>query len=955
MARTARRILPFLVPALLAVSAATAAPPERTGDGIIVPLDEGPLKIEVCAPNVVRVAFAPDPRFFERRSLAAGVRRCEAPSFDLQTHGHEATLATGELKVRVDLKKGRVSFFTPDDHPILAETEDGRELAAATVQGEATHHVRQAWQPIPEESLYGLGQNQLGLLDLKGYDLDLWQHNIRVVVPFMASSQGYGILWDNTSYTRFGDLRPFEPIPKEQLFDAAGEKGGLSGSYYAGHIFERHVALRIDPKIDIHVPSGTKDPNLLIHPDLPPQGEVSVRWEGSVMSEKGGTHLLRAFSNGGIKLWFDDELVIDHWRQGWLPWYDMVRVEMDPGRHHRIRLEWTKTQDPGVVRLEWKTPSPTRPVTSLWSEVGDGVDYYFVYGPAMDRVVAGYRRLTGEAPMMPRWAFGLFQSRQRYETARQVTDVLEGFRSRGIPLDTIVQDWFYWKEDAWGSHEFDPARFPDPEAWIRKIHDQYKARFMISVWPKFYPGTANFEALQKGGYLYESTLRAGFKDWVGPGYPYAFYDAFNEQGRDLYWKQLIPLFSKGIDAWWLDATEPDLTPSPSLDNQRKYMNPTAMGTGARMLNAYSLVQSEGIYRHQRELAPNQRVFILTRSAFAGQQRDAAATWSGDVTSTWTALRKQIAAGLDFALAGIPYWTHDIGGFAVPPRFSRPDPRPEDVEEWRELNARWFQFGTFTPLTRVHGEFPHREMWNFGGETSPAYKAELEFDRLRYRMLPYVYSLVGEVTREAGTIMRPLVMDFPADARAHVIADQYMFGPAFLVSPVTTYKARSRLTYLPLGAGWYDFWTGEFFPGGQAIDAPAPFDRMPLYMRTGSIVPFGPELQRTDEKPADPITLFVYAGADGAFTLYEDDGLTYDYEKGAFARIPLRWDDAKDTLTIAKREGSFPGMLAERTFQVVLVSKDRRVGFSFEPRPGRTVRYAGDAVEIDLGPAAKAGK
>jgi alpha-D-xyloside xylohydrolase len=938
MARTARRILPFLVPALLAVSAATAAPPERTGDGIIVPLDEGPLKIEVCAPNVVRVAFAPDPRFFERRSLAAGVRRCEAPSFDLQTHGHEATLATGELKVRVDLKKGRVSFFTPDDHPILAETEDGRELAAATVQGEATHHVRQAWQPIPEESLYGLGQNQLGLLDLKGYDLDLWQHNIRVVVPFMASSQGYGILWDNTSYTRFGDLRPFEPIPKEQLFDAAGEKGGLSGSYYAGHIFERHVALRIDPKIDIHVPSGTKDPNLLIHPDLPPQGEVSVRWEGSVMSEKGGTHLLRAFSNGGIKLWFD-----------------MVRVEMDPGRHHRIRLEWTKTQDPGVVRLEWKTPSPTRPVTSLWSEVGDGVDYYFVYGPAMDRVVAGYRRLTGEAPMMPRWAFGLFQSRQRYETARQVTDVLEGFRSRGIPLDTIVQDWFYWKEDAWGSHEFDPARFPDPEAWIRKIHDQYKARFMISVWPKFYPGTANFEALQKGGYLYESTLRAGFKDWVGPGYPYAFYDAFNEQGRDLYWKQLIPLFSKGIDAWWLDATEPDLTPSPSLDNQRKYMNPTAMGTGARMLNAYSLVQSEGIYRHQRELAPNQRVFILTRSAFAGQQRDAAATWSGDVTSTWTALRKQIAAGLDFALAGIPYWTHDIGGFAVPPRFSRPDPRPEDVEEWRELNARWFQFGTFTPLTRVHGEFPHREMWNFGGETSPAYKAELEFDRLRYRMLPYVYSLVGEVTREAGTIMRPLVMDFPADARAHVIADQYMFGPAFLVSPVTTYKARSRLTYLPLGAGWYDFWTGEFFPGGQAIDAPAPFDRMPLYMRTGSIVPFGPELQRTDEKPADPITLFVYAGADGAFTLYEDDGLTYDYEKGAFARIPLRWDDAKDTLTIAKREGSFPGMLAERTFQVVLVSKDRRVGFSFEPRPGRTVRYAGDAVEIDLGPAAKAGK
>jgi alpha-D-xyloside xylohydrolase len=291
---------------------------------------------------------------------------------------------------------------------------------------------------------------------------------------------------------------------------------------------------------------------------------------------------------------------------------------------------------------------------------------------------------------------------------------------------------------------------------------------------------------------------------------------------------------------------------------------------------------------------------------------------------------------------------DIGGFSVPARFSRKDPRPEDLEEWRELNTRWFQFGTFVPLLRVHGEAPKREMWEMGGESHPAYRAHLEFDRLRYRLLPYVYSLAGAVTREAGTILRPLVMDFPADARARSLADEYLFGPAFLVSPVTTYKARSRPVYLPGRASWYDFWTGAAVPGGQTIDAPAPYDGMPLHVRAGSIVPLGPELQWTGEKPADPLTLLVYAGADGAFTLYEDDGLTYGYEKGAFVCIPILWDDAKGTLTIGKREGSFPGMLASRTFEVVLVAKGKPVAFSFEPKPDRTVRYNGAAVAVALG-------
>jgi alpha-D-xyloside xylohydrolase len=290
---------------------------------------------------------------------------------------------------------------------------------------------------------------------------------------------------------------------------------------------------------------------------------------------------------------------------------------------------------------------------------------------------------------------------------------------------------------------------------------------------------------------------------------------------------------------------------------------------------------------------------------------------------------------------------DIGGFSVPARFSAKKPNKDDVEEWRELNARWFQFGTFVPLLRVHGEAPVREMWELGGEKHPAYQTELKFDRLRYRLLPYVYSLAGEVTHAGGTVMRPLVMDFRTDSQALKISDEYLFGPAFLVSPVTAYKERSRPVYLPGTVIWYDFWTGAAFGGGQILEAAAPYESMPVHVRAGSIIPTGPELQYTDEKPADPIVLWVYAGADGTFTIYEDDGLTYGYEKGASTRITLHWNDRARTLTIGKRHGAFPGMLKERTFQVVIVTKDKPVGFTFEPKPDQTVRYDGTAVDLKL--------
>ena len=948
---------------LLIPSMHAAAEVEKLPDGIVVAIGGTFLKVELRADNIVRVAAAKDRPFFELSSLAVIPRDAAAPPWQLTTGADAATLTTAKLQVRVDLHTGAVAFLDAAGRPILAEQAGGRTLAPAEVQGEQTFHVGQTWGASADESLYGLGENHLGLMDLKGYDLDLWQHNGTAVIPFLVSSRGYGILWDNPSETRFGDIRPFEPIPAAQLADADGRPGGLTGTYFATPDFTQPVASQRDATVDVAPQGRVPIPSTAIQPKLPAGPDVSVRWAGSVVPAVTGDYQFQTYSNGGLKLWVDGRLVADHWRQEWLPWYDQARVRLEAGRRYALRLDWTRAGNPPVVQLRWKTPAASD-ATSLWSEVGGGVDYYFVYGPALDRVVAGYRALTGTAPMMPRWAFGLWQSRERYRTAQEVLDTVRGFRSRGIPFDNIVQDWFYWRREAWGSHEFDPARFPDPAGLIRTLHDQEHVHLMISVWPKFYPGTANFDAMQARGYLYQRNLQEDIHDWIG--FPYTFYDAFNPGARKLFWAQVNrELFARHVDAWWLDASEPDLTRNPTAANQHAYMNPTALGPGAAVLNAYPLVQSAAVYDGQRRAAPDQRVFILTRSGYAGQQRYAAAVWSGDTSSTWTALRKQITAGLNFCLAGVPYWTMDSGGFSVPARFAPvrgENPAtgdllyaplaPADAEEWAELNTRWFEFATFVPLLRVHGQYPYREMWQFGGDTSPAYRAQLKFDRLRYRLLPYIYSLAGAVTQEGSTIMRPLVMDFPADAKAREIGDQYLFGPALLVSPVTEYQARSRTVYLPAGTSWFDFWSGAAAAGGQTVEAPAPYDAIPLHVRAGSILPFGPELQYAGEKPADPVTLVAYAGADGGISLYDDDGLTYGYEKGAFARIPLRWDDATQTLTIGKREGSYPGMLAERTFHVVLVTKDRPLGFTFDLPAGQTVTYRGEELKVPLGPSDK---
>jgi len=393
----------------------------------------------------------------------------------------------------------------------------------------------------------------------------------------------------------------------------------------------------------------------------------------------------------------------------------------------------------------------------------------------------------------------------------------------------------------------------------------------------------------------------------------------------------------------MDASEPDILSNVNPQKRKEQMTPTVLGSSALVLNAYPMENAKGIYEGQRATNPNNRVFILTRSAFAGSQQYAAATWSGDIASCWHDMKNQISAGVNFSMSGIPYWTMDIGGFAVENRYEKPN--EQNLDEWRELQTRWYQFGAFVPLFRSHGQFPYREIFNIALENYPAYQSILFYDKLRYRLLPYIYSLAGATYYNNGTMMRGLVMDFSNDSAVTNLNDEYLFGPSLLINPVYTYKQRTRDVYLPKGTGWYDFYNGQYFEGGKKISADAPYERMPVFVKAGAIIPFGPDLQYTSEKPAEEITLYVYTGANGSFNLYEDEGTNYNYEKGAFTIIPIQYNEATNTLTIGNRKGSFNGMLKQRKFNIIWVSKNKVAGIDLPSKTDYAINYSGDAISI----------
>lgn len=934
-----------------ALACAAPARAQAPDSGVVLRFATAPggrarlLRILPITDAIVRVTAAPGDAFSSRPSLIMPATPRPRVAWQSGVAGDDVVVSTPRLKVAVNRRTGRVAFLDPSGRTFLREPPtDARTLVEMDMVGESAHVVRQLFDSPADEAFYGLGQHQNGVLDWKGHAVDLWQYNSVVSIPFLVSSRNYGLLWDNTSHTHFGDPRPLRPLSTFGPRDRDGKPGGLTAEYFRDKDFREPLVTRRDSVIEheyTDVP-GT-------YPAGFDANNGSIRWTGSIQATDAGTYTLRLYSSEYVKLWVGGKLVVDTWRQNWHPWTDYVRVPARAGERIPIRLDWIPSG--GFIGLRALTPEPpsTAGKLALTSDVADQIDYYVIRGDDLDGVIRGYRQLTGAAPMAPRWAMGLWQSRERYQTQQQLLDVVREFRRRQVPLDVIVQDWFYWPEDQWGSHDFDLKRYPDAAAMVDTLHRDLHTRIMISVWAKFYEGTENYRVLRDSGWVYPWKIQQKERDWVGPGYISTFYDAFSPAARHRYFEQVrSKLITKGFDAWWLDSVEPDMGDVPSPAERLARMQPTALGPAQRVENAYPLVHNGGFYQQLREAVPDQRAFILTRSAYAGQQRYGTAVWSGDVASRWEALRQQIPAGLNFSLAGFPYWTTDIGGFAPESRYAQPD--SANREEWRELMTRWFQFGTFCPLLRVHGQFPLREMFNVAPPEHPAYQAMLSYDRLRYRLLPYLYSLAGAVTHDGYTLMRALPMDFPGDARVRDVGDEYMFGPALLVAPVTTYRARTRPVYLPAGATWYELRTGRSLAGGRTIAADAPYSDIPVYVRAGSIVPFGPALQYSEEKPADPIRLFVYTGRDGAFTLYEDDGVSYAYEQGAFSRIPLRWNEQSRTLTIGARTGEYPGMLKERTFEIVRVDGKRATPLDFEQAANRVVKYDGREVKVVLGTA-----
>ncbi|WP_165851962.1 glycoside hydrolase family 31 protein [Mucilaginibacter terrenus] len=546
------------------------------------------------------------------------------------------------------------------------------------------------------------------------------------------------------------------------------------------------------------------------------------------------------------------------------------------------------------------------------SESGKEVKYYFFYGPSFDTIIDLYRTATGRAPMFGKWAYGLFQSQDRYLSEAEILTVKDNYRKNHIPVDVLVQDWYYWDPLPIGSHIMKPERYPHPKQLVDSLH-KANLHAMISIWPVFGKGTPNYDALEKIGGLTSITW-----DNVVTHTFDTYYDAHNPKARELYWQQARDSLVKryGWDAWWIDQCEPDN--GALLDERRKANFYT--GKGIDYFNTYSLQHTKGVYEGWRRDIPGKRAFFLVRQSFAGEQRNASTLWSSDIECTFANFKNQVPQGINACASGIPYWTSDIGGYHwhwTAPDWSKP--------EFRELFTRWFQFGAFSPIFRIHGKGERAIFSKNWDEDTRAIL--LKYDKLRYRLLPYIYSLAGRVNTENYTMMRSLAFDFQKDANVYSIPDQYMFGPAFLVNPVTSQlytgtgaagKAKTREVYLPAGTRWYNFWTGEVLNGGKKLTVDVPMATMPLYVRAGSIIPMGPVMEYATEKPADKIELRIYPGANGQFKMYEDENENYNYEKGARATFTLNWNDKLRQLSISATNGSYAGMLKKHTFNIVMV-------------------------------------
>ena len=928
----------------------------KTTDGIIVypsysdaaNANGKAVRLTLFNDHIIRVTAAPGTSFDETESLSVSMKPA-AVEWQVEESAGYVQLKTKALVAKVLLTTGAVSFYDHSGRVLLREREsNGRSIQPVMEEGRQLYSLRQVFESGKEEAYYGLGQHQDDCWNYKGKKVIFFQNNTEVAIPFLVSVKNYGVLWDNYSYGEAGDLRPLRQLSALQLFDKIGNAGWLTASYYnskdnaAALLFEKAESEIWYPYMNDLLQRAPKE-------FKPATGKIV--WEGSLSAEQTGRYAFRFTYGGYLTLTVNGKVVFEKWRQSWNPGTALADIQLEKGKRSAVKIEWIPDGGESYVSASFlPPPAPEEEHTfGFMSAAGKEISYYFVKGESPDDVVKGYRELTGKAPIVPKWAMGFWQSRERYKSQEEILHTVAEFRKRKIPLDNIVQDWFYWKENDWGSQDFDLTRFPDADSMIAILHKKYKTQLMISVWPKFYENIPAYNQFYKQGWLYTRNVADRQKDWVGPGYVSTFYDVFNRNARRAFWELLNKkLFSKKVDAWWMDASEPDIQSNVSPEKRKQQMHPLAAGTAAEYMNAYPLMNAKGIYEGQRGTDSSKRVFLLTRSAFTGSQRYAASIWSGDIGARWEDMRTQISAGLNYSISGLPYWTLDIGGFATENRYNKVPMAADDEEEWRELQTRWYQWGAFLPLFRSHGQFPVREVFNIAPEEHPAYKSMLYYNQLRYRLLPYNYSLAGQVYHHDYTWLRGMIMDFSADQQTWNTGDQFMSGPSLLVAPIYTYKARNRSLYLPAGQGWYDLYSGLHYEGGQHITTAAVYERVPVFVKAGSILPAGPALQYTSEKAADPLTLFVYAGKDGAFTLYEDEGVNYNYEKGKYTEIPFSFDNNKRTLTIGDRTGQFDGMLKTRTFYIKFITEAGPLPFSFESiGAGRKIVYKGRKMIVRL--------
>ncbi len=791
---------------------------KKTDLGIKAKINSTDVEIQFYGPSTVRILKSPVGKAFTKESLVV-IKKPQTIKFTTNQQGDVVSLKSNKLRIDVDVKSGKISYYTIAGVELLSEKESGVTFTDFDDAGSKTYTVNQLFTLDKEESIYGLGQQQRGKLSLRNARINMVQGNTDDYVPFLVSTKGYGLFWDNYSPTVFEDK------PESASFK---------------------------------------------------------------------------------------------------------------------------------------------------SDVGDCIDYYFMLGGNIDGSIASMRELTGQAPMFPLWTFGYWQSKERYKSQNELVGVVNKYRELGVPLDGIIQDWQYWGNNyLWNAMDFLNPEFPNPKKMIDDIHKQ-NAHVIISIWNSFGPQTKQFREMQPKGMLlnFGTWPQSGLETWPpNREYPSGVqpYDPYNPEARDIYWRHLNKgLFSLGIDGWWMDSSEPDHLDFKPTDFDLK----THLGSFRKVRNAFPLMAVGGVSEHQRATSSDKRIFILTRSAFAGQQRYGANTWSGDVNSSWQSLRNQIPAGLNFSMSAIPYWNTDIGGFFAS-AYKKGWGDGTKNPSFQELYVRWLQFGAFTPMMRSHGTDIPREIYNFGKKGEVIYDAIAKSIHLRYSLLPYIYSASWDITNGQSTMMRALVMDFN-DKKVVDINNEYMFGKSILVAPIvnaqytpetivksneetgwdkkddangtktqaeTFAQAKSTKVYLPEGTSWYDFWTNEKINGGQEIEKATTIDEIPLFIKAGSIVPFGPEVQFATEKKWDNLEIRVYPGANGEFTLYEDENDNYNYEKGVYSTITFSWNDTKKSLTINDRKGSFPGMLSTRKFNIVVVSINKK--------NDKTVTYGGKKVVVKL--------